>query len=44
MLAALVDMQDICSERLCMGGPVDVMGGYVEGDAVFDEMAWGNGS
>lgn len=24
-----------------MGGPVDVMGGYAEGDAVFDEMSLG---
>ena len=41
MLAALVDMQDICSERLCMGESVDVTGGYAERDAVFDEMGLG---
>ena len=32
------NMQDICSEKLCMGESVDVTGGYAEGDAVFDEM------
>lgn len=41
MLAALVDMPDICSERLCIGESVDVMGGYAEGDAVFDELGLG---
>lgn len=41
MLTALVDMPDICRERLCMGESVDVTGGYAEGDAVFDEMGLG---